>query len=130
MAARSRRGTGGGRQRRAGSPDDHSSGVRLPMHFHQRRRVEANIDLTPMIDTILQLFLIFLLTSSFLVTATRLTLPKAAAAAKQSTTPVVVALDESGRWLLNREAVNRQELSKRLEALFAEGKPREVTLQA
>ena len=57
-----------------------------------RRRPDANIDMTPMIDTLLQLFVVFMLNMSFILSTVHLDLPKASAQPTPHDTPLVVAL--------------------------------------
>jgi biopolymer transport protein ExbD len=98
--------------------------------FERRRRVDANIDMTPMIDTLLQLFVVFLLSMSFLASAVRLELPRASVQKAAPDTAVVVSLSPTGGVFVNSDAVNRNELPGRLAALFQGGHKREVLLRA
>jgi biopolymer transport protein ExbD len=100
------------------------------MDFHRRRKIDATIDMTPMIDTLLQLFVVFLLCMTFAASAVRLDLPQASVRQQAPDTPVVVSLDENNNLYVNQEAVAREQLPGRLHALFAEGERREVTLRA
>jgi biopolymer transport protein TolR len=102
----------------------------MAVEFRRRRRIDATIDMTPMIDTLLQLFVVFLLSMSFIASAVRLELPRATVNQALPDTPVVVGLDASGATFLNNEAVARQELSGRLGTLFQQGAKREVVLRA
>jgi biopolymer transport protein ExbD len=100
------------------------------MDFHRRRKIDANIDMTPMIDTLLQLFVVFLLSMSFIASAVRLDLPQASVRQDMPDTPVVVAIDESSAWFVNNEPVARDQLQFRLNALLANSERREVLLRA
>lgn len=100
------------------------------MEFYRRRKIDAGIDMTPMIDTLLQLFVVFMLNMSFLASAVRLDLPRASARQPAPTEAIVVSLDASNRVLVDDEPVPREELRRRLVALLQEGKGREVTLRA
>ena len=88
------------------------------MEFHRRRRIEANIDMTPMIDTLLQLFLIFLLSASFVASSVRLDLPKAGAGDKKLTKPIMVSLDADNRLFINQEPLTVAELQIKLPTLI------------
>jgi len=100
------------------------------MDFHRRRRIEAGIDMTPMIDTLLQIFVAFLLSMTFLTSSVHLTLPQAAASAKEPARRVEVSIDAENRMFLNNEKVSPADLPSRLPALLAKaGKP-EVDLRA
>ena len=100
------------------------------MDFRRRRKVDATIDMTPMIDTLLQLFVVFLLSMSFVASAVRLELPRASVQQPAGDTPLVVAMDATGALFLNDAPVVREELEARLRSAFAEGKNRQVLLRA
>jgi biopolymer transport protein TolR len=100
------------------------------MEFHRRRKVDARLDMTPMIDTLLQLFVVFLLNMSFLASAVRLNLPRASAAETAPAEAIVVSLDASNRLFLNNEPVTRAELRERLLARLQQSKERRVVLRA
>jgi len=99
------------------------------MDFHRRRRIDAAIDMTPMIDTLLQLFVVFLLSMSFIASAVRLDLPQASVRHDAPDTPIVVAVDPAGNIFLNNEPVARDMLHIRLRALLTPGDRREVVLR-
>jgi biopolymer transport protein TolR len=92
------------------------------MEFQRRRKIEANIDMTPMIDTLLQLFMIFLLSASFVASAVRLNLPKASSNQTGPIQAVVVSLDAGNHLFVNNDPTNLQELPTRLTTLFRKSK--------
>ncbi len=98
--------------------------------FHRRRRIDPTIDMTPMIDTLLQLFVVFLLSMSFIASAVRLDLPNASAQQAAPETPVVVAIDAANNWYANNESVGKDQLQARLSALLTKENKREVLLRA
>lgn len=98
--------------------------------FQRRRRVDPAIDMTPLIDTLLQLFVVFLLSMAFIASAVRLELPRASVRQPAPDTPLVVSVDAAGAIFLNNEAVDRNALRWRLGALFQQGHKREVLLRA
>ena len=100
------------------------------MEFHRRRKIEAAIDMTPMIDTLLHLFLVFLLTASFAASAVPLQLPRASAEQTPPTGAVVVSLDATGQLFVNQEPVVQSELRGRLLAVWQKDKERRVILRA
>jgi biopolymer transport protein TolR len=100
------------------------------VEFHRRRRIEAAIDMTPMIDTLLQLFLIFLLSASFVASSVRLNLPRATAGQSAPRDTVVVSVSADHRLFLNNEPVGPAEFLPRLRALLAKRPRREVILRA
>jgi biopolymer transport protein ExbD len=100
------------------------------MEFPRRRKIEAHIDMTPMIDTLLQLFLIFLISASFVASAVRLELPKASVNQKSPTEPIVVSMDADNQMYLNKEPIAANDLRGRLAELVSNAKKQEVLLRA
>jgi biopolymer transport protein ExbD len=100
------------------------------MEFPRRRKIEAHIDMTPMIDTLLQLFLIFLISASFVASAVRLELPKTSVNQKAPADPIVVSLDADNKMFLNKEPIAANELRGKLAELLPKGKKQEVLLRA
>jgi biopolymer transport protein ExbD len=100
------------------------------MEFPRRKKIDAHIDMTPMIDTLLQLFMIFLLSATFVASAVRLDLPKASVKQKSPTDPVVVTLDAENRVFLNTEEIASNNLQRRLAAELSNAPKQEVLLRA
>jgi biopolymer transport protein ExbD len=100
------------------------------MEFPRRRKIEAHIDMTPMIDTLLQLFLIFLISASFVASAVRLELPKASVQQKAPTEPIVVSLDADNQMFLNKEPIAAADLRGKLAQVLPNAKKQEVLLRA
>src|SRR3954468_24282373 len=100
------------------------------MEFHRRRKIDAGIDMTPMIDTLLQLFVTFLMSMTFAASAVRLELPRATAGPATPATPIVISLDAAGRLFFNEEPITPDGLRDRLIGALAQGREREVTLRA
>jgi biopolymer transport protein ExbD len=100
------------------------------MDFHRRRRIEAAIDMTPMIDTLLQLFVVFLLSMSFVASALKLDLPQASLRQSAPDTPLVVSIDAANRLFVNNDPVATDQLSGRVSALLAKDQRAEVLLRA
>lgn len=100
------------------------------MEFHRRRRIDATIDMTPMIDTLLQIFVAFLLSMTFLTSSVRLTLPQATADPKEQSRPIVVSLDANHQMYLNDEKVMPDDLPALLPPLLEKAGKTEVVLRA
>jgi biopolymer transport protein ExbD len=100
------------------------------MDFRQRRKIDTHIDMTPMIDTLLQLFVVFMLNMSFLASAVHLELPKASADQAAPSAAIAVSLDASGQVFVNTEMVGRTNLLGRLRDELAKGKDGKVVLRA
>lgn len=100
------------------------------MDFQPRKKIDAHIDMTPMIDTLLQLFLIFLISTTFVASAVRLDLPKAAVNQKPVKDPITVTLDADNRMFLNKDPIAGDELQRKLERLLPKAAKPEVLLRA
>jgi biopolymer transport protein TolR len=100
------------------------------MDLYRRRRIDAQIDMTPMIDTLLQLFMIFLLSASLVASSVQLNLPAAAADQKNPTKPLVVAINAKGELFLNDVPVERQALRSRLGGVLENLDQKSVLLRA
>jgi biopolymer transport protein TolR len=100
------------------------------VELYRRRRIDAHIDMTPMIDTLLQLFLIFLLSASFVASNVRLTLPKASVHRRATAEPLVVSIDASDNMYLNDRRIPPDELPAKVLALLAGSEERSVLLRA
>lgn len=100
------------------------------MQFRRRRKVDANIDMTPMIDTLLQLFVAFLLSMSFVASAVRLDLPKASASSTATADGIVVVLNAAQQLFVNDESVEAEALPARLQAMLVKSPGRKIVLRA
>jgi biopolymer transport protein ExbD len=100
------------------------------VELYRRRRIDAHIDMTPMVDTLLQLFMIFLMSATFVASNVRLTLPKASVERRATREPVVVSLDASEKVYLNDHQIASDELPAKLAALWEQSPERAVLLRA
>lgn len=94
-----------------------------------RRDVDARIDMTPMIDTLLQLFVVFMLNMSFVIAAIPLKLPNAAAEPTRNQADVVISLTPDGIFL-GSDRVSLNELPARLRSRLNSPDPGGVVLRA
>ena len=93
----------------------------------------AEINVTPMVDVMLVLLIIFMVTAPLLTAGVDINLPDARAKAlSQDKAPVQVSLDAEGRVFVNDAEVARGELPKTLATIAAGGgdKPPQVFLRA
>ena len=103
------------------------------MDLFRRRRIAAHIDMTPMIDTLLQLFLIFMLGATLASSTVDIDLPRVK---KHATKPrdvsrtVVVSIDAGNRIYLDRRLIPRNRLQADLRLLLQDSKELTVLLQA
>jgi biopolymer transport protein TolR len=117
MAMNMSSGRSGGRGRRRG-------GRRAPM---------ADINVTPFVDVMLVLLIIFMVTAPLLVTGVPVELPESRAnALEQPQEPIEIAIDQSGMTFIDGTQVAPSELPARLEEIAGAqdtAKPRQIMLR-
>jgi biopolymer transport protein TolR len=85
-----------------------------------RRPPMAEINVTPLVDVMLVLLIIFLVTAPLLVAGVPVDLPQSRAGAlDKEQKPVAVSLDEKGRIFIDHEAVSAAGLPDRLAQIAA-----------
>ena len=91
----------------------------------------SDINMTPLIDVMLVLLVIFIITAPLMTSSLKLDLPKTDAATPTAApTFVAVAIDGNGRLYFGDEALTREQLAQRI-ATAARGNPQlEVQLRA
>ena len=94
-----------------------------------RRTPMAEINVTPMVDVMLVLLIIFMVTAPLLVAGVQVDLPESKAAAlDQDREPVAISIDAEGRIFVDDAAVAAEALPARLQQVAAgsseEGGPR------
>ena len=99
------------------------------MQIARRRRRPLAIDMSPLIDCVFQLLIFFMLSSTFLTPAMKLTLPTAAATEAATDQLLIVTLDADGEIYVNTEPATRDELLPKLRSLLAEAPDRVVTIR-
>ena len=89
-----------------------------------RRAPMAEINVTPLVDVMLVLLIIFMVTAPLLVAGVPIDLPESRAGAlDQEAEPVQVAIDGSGAITINDSPVDEAGLAARLAAIAAEPQP-------
>ncbi len=102
-------------------------------HARHRRAPMAEINVTPMVDVMLVLLIIFMVTAAKLVSGVPLNLPDSRAKAlEQQKEPVQLSLDQSGRLYLADKPIGMGELPVRLAAIVAQhaSEPPQIYLRA
>lgn len=91
----------------------------------------ADINMTPLIDVMLVLLVIFMITAPLMTSSLKLDLPKTDAA-QPSETPqfIAVALDRDGRYFFGDEAVDAAAFATRVAAAAKRNPQTEVQLRA
>jgi biopolymer transport protein TolR len=87
-----------------------------------RRTPMAEINVTPMVDVMLVLLIIFMVTAPLLVAGVPVDLPDSKAGAlDQEREPVLISLDASGALFIDEQPVPAEELGQRLAGIAASG---------
>ncbi len=85
-----------------------------------QRAPMADINVTPLVDVMLVLLIIFMITAPLLVAGVPVNLPDSRAGAlEQDQKPISLSLDESGKIFVNDEETAEAALSARLDVLAA-----------
>jgi biopolymer transport protein TolR len=83
-----------------------------------RRAPMAEINVTPLVDVMLVLLIIFMITAPLLVSGVPVDLPDSRAGAlKQDNAPIQVSLDREGQLFIDEQAVPDQGLTAKLSAI-------------
>lgn len=93
----------------------------------------ADINVTPMVDVMLVLLIIFMVTAPLLVAGVPVNLPDSRAKAlEQEKDPIQLSLDRDGRLFLGETAVDKADLPLRLAAIADNGgkQPPQIYLRA
>lgn len=110
-------------------------GAKLAGRSGQKRRahgVMADINVTPLVDVMLVLLVIFMITAPLLTTGVQVNLPKAQANAisQQDDKPIEISLDARGRIFLADKSVTLDQMAGVLQALAQETTDRRVYIRA
>jgi biopolymer transport protein TolR len=98
---------------------------------NNNRAVMAEINVTPLVDVMLVLLVIFMVTAPMMQQGVQVNLPKAdTRAMTPAEESVVVSVDKNGKIFIDKEEVPSGELQGRLSTLFATRTKKEVFLKA
>jgi len=110
-----------------------SSGGRRQRGRGSRRAPMADINVTPFVDVMLVLLIIFMVTAPLLVTGVPVELPESRAnALDQKDEPVEIAIDKAGATFIDGTEVPQNDLPARLEEIAAAqdaDNPRQIMLR-
>lgn len=95
------------------------------------RPVMSQINVTPFVDVMLVLLVIFMITAPMMQQGMQVNLPKTEAKAMDvKDEPIIVTVDKSGRAFLDKVEIPQGQLKTKLTALFAKKTKKEVFLKA
>ena len=95
------------------------------------RGIVADINVTPLVDVMLVLLVIFMVTAPMMQQGVQVNLPKAETRAmNQDEVTVVITVAKTGKTFINKDEVPIGDLTSRLTALFASRAKKEVFLKA
>jgi len=98
---------------------------------NNNRAVMAEINVTPLVDVMLVLLVIFMVTAPMMQQGVQVNLPKAdTKAMTPAEESVVVSVDKSGKVFIDKNEVPAGELRKRLSDMFVTRAKKEVFLKA
>jgi len=91
----------------------------------------ADINITPLVDVMLVLLIIFMVTTPLMQQGVEVALPKAAAPGlKSAETTLIITVDKEQRIFMAREQVDLAKLSESLQAMVAQNPDKQVFLKA
>ena len=104
----------------------------LSRRGHGRRRAPmAEINVTPLVDVMLVLLIIFMVTAPLLMTGVPVNLPDSQAKAlEQEDKPVSLSIDANGAVFIDETQVDEAQLAEQLAALGARPEPPQINLRA
>lgn len=99
---------------------------------HNNGSLMSDINVTPFVDVMLVLLIIFMVTAPMMVQGVGVTLPETRKSQQLSSeqTPLVVTVDEKGTILINDYKVGADSLGEKLNKIFENRSSREVFLKA
>lgn len=99
---------------------------------HGRRGLAAEINVTPLVDVMLVLLIVFMITAPLLTTGVEVSLPKASAENLQApkSQPLSVSLNANGEIYIQDTKVTTEDLVSTLYAIAGEGYEERIYLRA
>jgi len=95
------------------------------------RRALSQINVTPFVDVMLVLLVIFLVTAPMMESGIDVNLPEVASGPITSAEePIVVTIDKTGAVIINKRRIEISELDRKLQAVFQRRTDRVVYLRA
>lgn len=102
-----------------------------PARSRGRRTLNAEINVTPMVDVMLVLLIIFMITATALQRGVEVNLPKAATSnlSVPKSTPLLVTVTQDAKVYISETEIELEELTSKLLAIAGEGYEERIFLQ-
>ncbi len=100
------------------------------MASNQRRGLMAEINVTPLVDIMLVLLIIFMITAPMMTTGIELDLPKTKAGALKLEKSLIISITAKGKIFINQHQIPLSRLSIWLKEAKQRGLPNEITIKA
>ena len=101
------------------------------MHGNGYKRLMADINVTPMVDVMLVLLIIFMVTAPMMTQGVNVDLPETTASSlRQKDEPLIVAINKKGEIFFNKVKCDRTLLRQQLAAIPNEGQEKPIFLKA
>ena len=98
---------------------------------HSDRQIMSQINVTPFVDVMLVLLVIFMITAPMMQQGMQVNLPKTEAKSMEvKDAPVIVTIDRSGRAFIDKSEIPPGQLKAKLAAIFSSRSKKEVFLKA
>lgn len=96
-----------------------------------KRKPDALLNMTPMIDIVFLLLIFFLLTTNFITQeGINVNLPRAMSTNPQTQEEIIIYITREGRVFIRNEEVNEAQLYKNLKSLIGDNPGKSVTIKA
>ncbi len=95
------------------------------------KRVLSQINVTPLVDVMLVILIIFMVAAPMIQEGVDVNLPKVEASAiKAEEEPLILTIDKQGRILINKNRIKLSDLEKKLKAISSRKKVEMILLKA
>jgi biopolymer transport protein TolR len=105
--------------------------VNSPNKSNKKRKVMSEINVTPFVDVMLVLLIIFMVTAPMLVTGVNVDLPQASTSpVSAQEEPLTVSIDKSDKIYLMNSEINKKDLVAKLKNILDEKKESRIFVRA
>jgi biopolymer transport protein ExbD len=90
----------------------------------------AEINMTPLVDVMLVLLVIFLVTAPMLNSAIKLKLPSESAAQISNDKPITISINKSGQYFVDDQPISESDLERKLQLTAKDNSKQQIHLRA